>query len=156
MSEKIIYRILRDIYSILSYAQPDELRAASENKRLSPSLAAALCSLAEESQTDRGRAAARKSRKGSTGSSVPASADPVLRSVLNSQKLSTKASIVEAARILNIRITVGPKDSLGRVRLKFIQAMQSLPEAERNAAVRALYNKDMRDLEGWLNVIKSG
>jgi|GEM_PF-6550622 len=152
MNERVTFRILRDIFHILSYSSPDDLRAAGSDQKLSPQIARALESLADEAakgfrgnEIRNGPSPAPRSEKYSL--------DPFARSILNSPRFADKQSILELAKLLAIRLSFGPKDSLVRVQRKMLQALQSLPDAEKAAAIRLLQGKHMKDLEGWLDVI---
>ncbi|MBP6865703.1 MAG: hypothetical protein KBC32_10630 [Candidatus Didemnitutus sp.] len=152
MNERVTFRILRDIFNILSYSSPDDLRSASYDQKLSPQIARALESLADEAAKGFRYVENRESFSRATRNPQP-QLDPLERMIINSPRFADKKSIFDLAKTLGIKVSFGPKDSLARVQKRVIQAIRALPDGEKLAALRLLQGRHMKDLEGWLDVI---
>jgi hypothetical protein len=145
------FRILRDIFHILSYATNEDLVLASRQEHISPNVAGALEALAQESAQPIGR---KKSGKRTDREPRRRTGDSEFSKMLStSPLLQDKNAILSLARQLGLKLTANSKDSHSRVLSRFTTLMKTMPDQLRMEVLKRLENERSSETEGWINII---
>lgn len=152
MNTNRTFKILRDVYHILSYASREEILAAARQPRNSPAMNTALEALAEEAHGS--------PKMGKRNDSVPPKqrpkskrGDELERALLKSKALPDKPAVLSFARDVGIRLNVHPKDGYTRVLSKFATSVKNLEPDRRAEVIQRLRGSNLSEIEGWINVI---
>ncbi len=144
------FRILRDVFHILSYANKDDLLQASNQGHIAPNIAKALEALARESSQPKPK---QRLAKRSRNKARIAGESGFNRMLLNSEVLKDKAAILTFAKQISMKFSAQPKDSHARILKRFLAAVKLLPEDARLNVIKALQGEKPSETEGWIDVI---
>lgn len=153
MTKNTTFKILRDIFHILSYASENDLRAASEEKTIGPNIARSLESLALEASITKQSKAVRKGKAEKKQIPVKSSENNVRKILESSDLLRNKADVLALAREVGIKLQTNPKESHSRVLARFITAVNALPSDTRKEVAGRIQGSKLSEIEGWINVI---
>jgi len=153
MNKNTAFKVLRDVFHILSYASNGDLLEAARQPTIAPNISKALECLALEASGASPGKGARSRPTSNPDRKIVLAESNVTKALSSSEALRDKSAILGFAKQVGIKMSAHPKDSYARVLSRFTTAVKDLPPETRSDVVRRLQGSKLSEIEGWINVI---